>query len=173
MLLHGFFKSALDHSFFIFTGDGINITTWLLIYVDDIIVTGNDPKHISWLKSILMNRFKMDLVPLHYFLGVEIDSHPNRLTLTQRNYTLDILTKSRMKNCKPVITPSILNHKISTKEGDPYFDPTYYINIVGMLQYLTFTRPDIIYMVNYIYTHWLSYESHEENPLISQGHYWR
>ncbi|CAN6483159.1 unnamed protein product [Victoria cruziana] len=98
-----------------------------------------------------MGTFKMkDLGPLRYFLGVEVDFHPNRLTLTPKKYTLDILKKTGMKNCKPISTPSILNHKMSSKEGISFHDPTLYRSIVGIFQYLTFTRPDIVYAVNQV-----------------------
>ncbi|MFV0960665.1 reverse transcriptase domain-containing protein, partial [Klebsiella pneumoniae] len=125
------------------------ITTSVLIYVDDIIITGSNEEHISLVKSVLMAKFKMkDLGPLRYFLGVEVDRQSDGLTLTQHKYTRDILHSTGMTDCKPLNTPSILNHKFSLKEGSPYHDPTLYRRIVGMLQHLTFTRPDIAYAVN-------------------------
>ncbi|CAN6456408.1 unnamed protein product [Victoria cruziana] len=100
---------------------------------------------------MLMNKFKMkDLGLLRYFLGIEVDRQDNNLTLSQHKYTLDILHTTGMENCKPVSMPCILNHKMSSKEGDLYHDPTYYRKIVGMLQYLTFTRHDIVYSVNQV-----------------------
>ena len=55
-----------------------------------------------------------------------------------------------MKDCKPLATPSIIHQKLSSKEGYLYGDCTRYRSIVGMLQYLTFTRPDIVYSVNQV-----------------------
>ena len=144
---HGFTKSVLDHSLFIFKSDSAIV--WVLIYVDDIIITGSDEVHISWVKSMLMAKFKMkDLGPLRYFLGVEVDSRHETITLSQHKYTIDILLATGMENCKPISTPCLLNHKLSAKEGTTYHDPTLYRRVVGMLQYLTFTRPDIAYSVN-------------------------
>ncbi|CAN6444068.1 unnamed protein product [Victoria cruziana] len=149
MQIHGFAKSAIDHSLFIYKSKGVII--WLLIYVDDIIITGNNADHISWLKEILMGKFKMkDLGSLRYFLGVEVDICSDRLTLTQRKYTMDILAKTGMENCKPTSTPCILNHKMSMKEGNLLQNATMYRSIVGMLQYLTFTRPDIAYSMSQV-----------------------
>ncbi|XP_049932797.1 uncharacterized mitochondrial protein AtMg00810-like [Nymphaea colorata] len=99
----------------------------------------------------MMQNFKMkELGDLRFFLGVEIDRHNNRLTLTQQKYTLDLLKKSGMSDCKPVGTPSVLNQRLSAQDGELYEDPTQYRSIVGALQYLTFTRPDIIYAVNQV-----------------------
>ncbi|MFV0960725.1 reverse transcriptase domain-containing protein, partial [Klebsiella pneumoniae] len=121
----------------------------VLIYVDDIIITGSDDAHISLVISVLMEKFKMkDLGPLRYFLGVEVDRHNDSLTLSQHKYICDILHATCMEDCKPLNNPCILNHKLSAKVGLPYHYPTLYRRIVGMMQYLTFTRPDIAYVIN-------------------------
>ncbi|CAN6439380.1 unnamed protein product [Victoria cruziana] len=100
---------------------------------------------------MLMTKFKMkDLGSLRYFLGVEVDRKGDTLTLSQHKYVLDILHKTGMENCKAISTPCLLNHKMSSKEGKPFHDPTLFRSIVGMLQYLTFTRPDIVYSVNQV-----------------------
>uniref|UniRef100_A0A5K1A4K1 Reverse transcriptase Ty1/copia-type domain-containing protein n=1 Tax=Nymphaea colorata TaxID=210225 RepID=A0A5K1A4K1_9MAGN len=146
----GFLRSSLDHSLFIYhTGEA---TTWLLIYIDDIVITGNSSSHISYVKGMLQQEFKMkDLGELRYFLGVELDRTNDRLTLTQHKYTLDILYRAGIINCKPITTPSVLNTKLAASDGTAaYSNPTFYRSIVGMLQYLTFTRPDIVYAVNQI-----------------------
>jgi hypothetical protein len=146
----GFTRSALDHSLFLYRqGD---IVTWLLIYVDDIVITGNSSSHISHVKEVLQEEFKMkDLGELRYFLGVELDRKDNEMTLTQHKYTIDILNKAGMSQCKPINTPSVLNSKLRALDGsDAYPNPRFYRSIVGMLQYLTFTRPDIVYAVNQV-----------------------
>jgi hypothetical protein len=91
-----------------------------------------------------------DLSVLHYFLGVEVDRHDRYLLLTQHKYTLDLLDKAGMKDCKPLSTPSVLNHKLSSQDGETYEDPRQYRSLMGMLQYLTFTRPDIVYALNQV-----------------------
>lgn len=119
-----------------------DIITWLLIYIDDIIMIGNTSSHIDWVNNMLMQKFMMKyLGTVRYFLSVEVDRHWKRLILTQHKYTLDILYKTAMENSKTISTPYILNHKMSAKKGTLFHDPTLYHNIVSMLQYLTFTRP--------------------------------
>ncbi|CAN6469819.1 unnamed protein product [Victoria cruziana] len=146
---HGFNRSILDHFMFIFKNS--STTTWVLIYVDDIIITENDTAHIDWVKAMLMTKFKMkDLGPLRYFLGIEVDYKDSTLTLSQHKYVLDILYRTSMENCKAISTSCLLNHKMSSKEGEPFYDPTLFRSIVGMLQYLTFTRPDIVFSVNQV-----------------------
>ena len=81
---------------------------------------------------------------------MEVDKTCDSLTLTQHKYTMDILSRSRMKDCKPLATLGIIHQKLSSKEGYLYGDCTRYRSIVGMLQYLTFTRPDIVYSVNQV-----------------------
>lgn len=71
--------------------------------MDDIIVIGSDVDHISWVKSILMIKFKMkDLDLLQYFLEIKVNRHNDTLTLSQQKYTLDILCRIKIKNCKPI-----------------------------------------------------------------------
>ena len=81
---------------------------------------------------------------------MEVDKTCDTLTLTQHKYTMDILSRADMKDCEPLATPNIIHQKLSSKEEDLYEDPTRYRNIVGMLQYLTFTRPDVVYSVNQV-----------------------
>ena len=146
---YSFKKSLLDHSLFIFKNQ--DTITLLLIYVDDIIITGSSNEHIEEVKHLLNQRFKMkDLGKLRYFLGIEVDSSSEKMTLTQHKYTIDVLNKSGMKDCKPLSTPSVLHQRLSSQDGDPFDNPTQYRSIVGMLQYLTFTRPDIVYSVNQV-----------------------
>ncbi|XP_049933559.1 uncharacterized mitochondrial protein AtMg00810-like [Nymphaea colorata] len=146
----GFLRNSLGHSLFIY--HSCEVTTWLLIYVDDIVLIENSSCHMSHVKEVLQQEFKMkDLSELRYFLGVELDRKGDTLTLTQHKYTLDILDRTSMTNCKPINTPSVLNTKLNVSNGsDAYPNPSFYRSIVGMLQYLTFTHPDIVYVVNQV-----------------------
>jgi hypothetical protein len=119
--------------------------------VDDIIITGNSDEYIEATKVLLSRQFKMkDLRVLRYFLGVEVDRQDGSLSLTQHKYTLDLLDKADMKDRKPLSTPSVLNHKLSSQDGEAYKDSRQYRSLGGMLQYLTFTRPNIVYAVNQV-----------------------
>jgi len=136
----------VDTSLFIFSV-GADIC-YLLVYFDDILLTGSNSLLLQRLIQLLSSEFKLrDLGFVHYFLGIEVQSTSMGLMLRQHKYILDILTRASMLSCKPVDTP------ISTSKAtillDPLFsDATRFRQIVGALQYLTFTRPDICFAVN-------------------------
>ena len=103
------------------------------------------------MQALKTNFALKDLGDLHYFLGIEVDKKPNGdLLLTQRRYAKDILSKVGMVNCKPVTTPMPSMEKLSQHDGDPLgpVDSTRYRSVVGALQYITLTRPDLAFAVN-------------------------
>lgn len=89
-----------------------------------------------------------DPVDLHYFLGIEATRTKHGLHLMQRKYIMDLLAKNNMLDTKPVSTPLPSTHKLTLHGGDKLDDVTQYRSVVGSLQYLAFTRPDISYAVN-------------------------
>ena len=94
-----------------------------------------------------------DLGQLHHFLGDTIEPRLSGLLLHQRQYALDILERAGMTDCKPYSTPVDTQAKLSAALGDPMANPTAYRSLVGALQYLTFTRPDLTYVVQQICLH--------------------
>jgi hypothetical protein len=74
------------------------------------------------------------------------------MLLSQRQYTLEILERAGMTGCKTCATPADTQSKLSSS-GEPVSDPTLYRSLVGALQYLTFTRPDITYAVQQVCLH--------------------
>jgi hypothetical protein len=141
------------------------MTIFLLLYVDDIIVASSSASAIFDLLAALQNDLALkDLGSLHYFLGIEVTQARDGLQLSQKKYTNDLLQRIGMVSCKPVSTPLATSTKLSTHDGDLLSseDATKYRSIVGALQYLTLTRPDITYAVNkvcqYLHaprsTHW-------------------
>ncbi|KAL0559459.1 hypothetical protein IC582_004070 [Cucumis melo] len=142
----GFVVSNADPSLFI-RSVGSSLT-YLLLYVDDIIVTGPDSSYISLLKTQLALEFQIsDLGPLKYFLGLKIHSLPNGLFVNQVKYLNDLLHTSRMisaKSCTRPMSPSLDLYTTAP----PFNDSSLYRKLVGSLQYLTFTRPDIAFSVN-------------------------
>lgn len=147
----GFIPSKADTSLFLFNKSGVTI--FVLIYVDDIIVTSSSQQAISTLLKDLSSTFALkDLGDLHFFLGIEVKKINDGIVLTQEKYAFDLLTKVGMKDCKPAPTPLSSTEKLSAHDGEPLGpkDSTRYRSIVGALQYLTITRPDISFSVNKI-----------------------
>jgi hypothetical protein len=91
-----------------------------------------------------------DLGPLYHFLGITVERHLNGMFLHQRTYTLDILKRAVMVDCKPCTTPVDLQAKLAGDSGPPVEDASQFWSIAGALQYLTFTWPDITYDVQQI-----------------------
>jgi hypothetical protein len=121
---------------------------YLFVYVDDILLTGNNFALIHCLITLLSLEFKLrDLGNAHYFLGVEVTPTSVGLMLSQHKYALDILCHAGMSSCKPVDTPAFVS-KLDLLSIVLLSDPTHFRQIVGALQYLTFTKPDICYAVN-------------------------
>lgn len=139
----GFHGSKSDTSLFIH-GHG-DSTIFILIYVDDILVTSTSPSLIDSLISTLQGDFPIkDLRPINYFLGVEVLRDPRGLFLSQRQYILELLKKSNMISAKTVTSP------MSRFDGEAFHDPSLYRSIVGSLQYLSLTRPDVSFAVNIV-----------------------
>ncbi len=96
------------------TGHGIVV---IVIYVDDLIITGDNDEDIFDLKKLLKQKFKMkDLGELRYFLGIEVIQSPKGIWLLQRQYALNKLSKYGMTSCKPISTPLEQNVKLSAHE---------------------------------------------------------
>ena len=145
----GFKPSKADVSLFYFSNGGV--TMFLLIYVDDIIVASSSQEATATLLRKLQSEFALkDLGDLHYFLGIEVKRIQQGIVLSQGKYTSDLLKKVGMVDCKPVNTPLSASEKFSAYEGEQLgpTDATRYRSIVGALQYLTLTRPDISFSVN-------------------------
>jgi hypothetical protein len=121
---------------------------YLLVYVDDILLMGSNSVVLHRLIQLLSSEFKLrDLGVVHYFLGIEIQPTAMGLMLRQHKYILDILTRAGMTSCKPVDTP-ISTSKVTILSDPLFSDPTRFRQIMGALQYLTFTRPNICFTVN-------------------------
>jgi hypothetical protein len=148
LLKYGFFCSLSDPSLFVLHSDYGSLI--LLLYVDDMLLTGSTPALVSNFIMVLSSEFAMkDLGPIHHFLGMEITPTTSGLHLSRSHYALTILERSNMVDCKPMSTPLEAKTKISSNDI-LMEDPSYYRGIVGALQYLTLTRPDLSFSVNYV-----------------------
>ncbi|KAH9725530.1 protein kinase domain-containing protein [Citrus sinensis] len=144
--LAGFKQSHCDYSLFTST-IGSSITV-VLVYVDDIVITGNNELAIKALKDFLHHRFHMkDLGILKYFLGIEIARSSKGIFLSQRKYALEILNDAGLLGAKPIDFPMVQNLKLDPDDGDILEDPSLFGRLVGRLLYLTITRPDLVYSV--------------------------
>ncbi|KAK2969573.1 hypothetical protein RJ640_003580 [Escallonia rubra] len=122
--------------------------TAILIYVDDILLTGNDLQEIERLKKFLLKRFRIkDLGDLKYFLGIEFSRSKKGIFMSQRKYALDILQDSGLLGVRPDKFPMEQILKLTPTDGILLSDQTKYRRLVGRLIYLTVTRPDIVYSV--------------------------
>jgi hypothetical protein len=105
-----------DTSLFIYKT--AQLTMYILVYVDDLIIVSSSPSSMSHLLRQLDSAFAIkDLGPLHYFLGIELFSSHRGLILSQRRYIAEILEKTNMMNCRPVSTPMSSSKKISRHTG--------------------------------------------------------
>ncbi|XP_026395729.1 uncharacterized protein LOC113290334 [Papaver somniferum] len=149
VLQFGFTQSAYDSSMFTrSTAQGMVI---LLLYVDDMVITGDDMKGITALKTHLCSCFEMkDLGSLCYFLGLEVDPSSDECFISQVKYASDIIQRAGFMDNKTTATPLELNSKLSPFDGKLLPNPTLYRQLVGSLNYLTITRPDISHAVHIV-----------------------
>ncbi|KAJ9546887.1 hypothetical protein OSB04_019430 [Centaurea solstitialis] len=147
VLSFGFSASQYDSGLFTRHTEAGSIM--LLLYVDDMIITGNDSTGIASLKQSLSSTSEMkDLGKLHYFLGLEVLSDTSDTYLCQEKYISDLLSKAGLSDTKVASTPLEHNLHLTPSAGTPLQDPTRYRQLVGYLVYLTITRPDIAYAVH-------------------------
>ncbi|GJV75266.1 ribonuclease H-like domain-containing protein [Tanacetum coccineum] len=144
----GFLHSRCDSSLFIYRQG--SDTAYLLLYVDDIVLTASSTALLQRIIASLHAEFSMtDLGPLNYFLGVSVTRNTSGMFLSQQKYATEVLERAGMLTCNPCRTPVDTDSKLAAA-GDPVSDPTLYRRLAGALQYLTFTRPDISYAVQQV-----------------------
>jgi hypothetical protein len=151
LLQVGFVSSKSDTSLFFLRNK--QVTMFILVYVDDIIVASSSQDATMCLLWNLEKNFALkDLRDLHYFLGIEVTKVRDGILLTQQKYATKLLQRVGMISCKPVSTPLSISEKLLAYAGDLLgpIDATNYQSIVGGLQYLTLTRLDISFSVNKI-----------------------
>ncbi|CAM8898551.1 unnamed protein product [Rhodiola kirilowii] len=142
------FKQSL-HDYSLFTYDKWDIFLILLVYVDDVVITGTSTNFIQQVKDFIHATFKIkDLGLVKYFLGIEVARSESGIYINQRKYAMDLLTDACMLDCKPAVTPMDTKHKLGLSEADLLPDPTAYRRLVVRLIYLTVIRPDLSYSVH-------------------------
>ena len=137
----GFRGSKTDPSLFIYSAHGTIM--YMLVYVDDIILTGNNNKAIDHVVHRLSRSFAVhDMGPLSYFLGIEVVRKAADIILSQRKFTNELLAQA------PVPSPCTTSANLSLGDSALFDDPVKYRQMVGALQYVTLSRPDITFVVN-------------------------
>ncbi|XP_039047243.1 uncharacterized mitochondrial protein AtMg00810-like [Hibiscus syriacus] len=136
----------------------------LLIYVDDLLITGNDNCLIDDLKNLMNKKFKMkDLGELKYFLGLEVMRSKEGILINQRKYALELIEETGVSGSKPAKTPLEQNARLTTTEYDELstkesngvdekllVDKSVFQRLIGRLIYLTHTRPDICFVIHHL-----------------------
>jgi len=123
LISFGFKSSKCDPSLFVHNVD--HGCTYILIYVDDILITGASASFIQQLKIKLNSVFALkDLGQLNYFLGIQVRYFSNgSMHLSQEKYIKDLLIKSKMDGAKHINTPMVSSLKLSKKGDDLFNDP--------------------------------------------------
>lgn len=143
----GFKQNYSDYSLFTLLRG--NSTIYVLVYVDDMIIGGNDSTLISKFKDYLHRCFRMkDLGSLKYFLGIKVARGKAGIYLCQRKCSFDIITECGLLRAKPAATPLEQNHDLARDDGVFFTEPEKYRRLVGRLVYLSVTRPDLAYAVH-------------------------
>ena len=126
-------RSTANHSVF-YHHTSSRKCIYLIVYGDDIVITGNDQDGIQRLKQHLFSHFQTkDLRKLKYFLGIEIVQSKSGVVMNQRKYVLEILEETSMLDCKPIdslMDPSV---KLEPGQREPLRDPGGYRRLVGKL----------------------------------------
>ncbi|XP_048503120.1 uncharacterized mitochondrial protein AtMg00810-like [Beta vulgaris subsp. vulgaris] len=142
----GFVQSKNDYSLFI--NGYLNDMCIAAVYVDDIILTWPNFALIVSLKQHLHQVFSIkDLGALSFFLGIEVSRLSSRIILSQRKFTKELLSYCSLDLSKTAKIPLPLNLKLLAEDGDFYHDPSQYRCLVGKLNFLTHTRPDLSFAV--------------------------
>ncbi|KAE8719380.1 hypothetical protein F3Y22_tig00109971pilonHSYRG00141 [Hibiscus syriacus] len=138
LLKIGFKESSADTSLFV-CWEGSNCV-YILVYVDDIVLTGNSNEKIEEVVKFLGREFALkDLGDLHYFLGIEVKRSGSSLVLSQRKFILELLMKTKISTVNPASTPMFASAKLSHDTGTLLLDAYEYRSIVGALLYLVGT----------------------------------
>ncbi|CAM8906796.1 unnamed protein product [Rhodiola kirilowii] len=147
LLEFGFHQSLNDYS--LFTLQAGNDFVILLVYVDDVLLTGTSLPLINSIKAFIHDKFHIkDLGTLKYFLGLEVARSKSGIFLHQKKYAVDLLGEYDMLDCKPAKTPLPIKHQLSLSTAALIDDSMLYRKLVGKLIYLTITRPDLSHSVH-------------------------
>lgn len=151
-LLHlGYHQSHTDYS--LFTIKSQDSYTAVLVYVDDILVCGDNEATIKDLKEFLDDKFSIkDLGLISYYLGIEILRNSAGMFLSRKKYALDLIKEADLLSAKPLSVPMDTNKRLRADDGTLLSDAnaSLYRKLVGKLMYLTITRPDLSFVAQHL-----------------------
>ncbi|GKC99066.1 uncharacterized mitochondrial protein-like protein, partial [Tanacetum coccineum] len=124
---------------------------FVVVYVDDLFVTGISLDCINEFKRRMTSQFEMsDLGELTYYLGIEVSKGKDCVEIKQERYARKILKETGMEDCNATSYPMEKDLKLSKAEDEPEVEATQYQKMVGCLLYLLHTRPDLTYSVGVV-----------------------
>ncbi|CAL1359073.1 unnamed protein product [Linum trigynum] len=143
----GFTKTTSDASLFVYH-HGASLL-YFLVYVDDLLLTGNDEALLTRFQDRLSARFSLKrLGQVNYFLGIEVLPTSTGILLSQHKFITDVLDRFGMADAQPAPTPLSSTAALTLRDGSPPADPTLFRQALGSLQYILCTRPDVAFAVN-------------------------
>jgi hypothetical protein len=150
VLEFGLQRCQTDHSVFhLHTSAGYIL---LVVYVDDIVITGDDSGGIARLKQFFAAEGFIQKIWENFdiFWKLKLLDLGQGINLSQRKYVLDLLEETGLLGARPIDIPMDPNQKLLKDEGELFEDPGRYRRLVGKLNYLTITRPNISYAVSVV-----------------------
>ena len=139
-------RSLADPNLYIYRSSGI--VTLVVLYVDDLIITGGDADNVAATKAALRSAFEMtDLGLLHFFLGLEVCQTQRGTFISQQRYVSELLEAFGMENARSITSPMDPNSKMSVFDSSAPADATQYRHLVGSLIWLLNTRLDLSFSV--------------------------
>lgn len=149
LLSRGYISRKNDYS--LFTKRTSTSLVVLVVYVDDILLARSGISEMSSLKSFLDQQFKInDLGLVHYFLGIEVITHDSGYLITQQKYTSDLLEEFLCSQFTSAFSPLDPTAKLTSDMAVPLPDPSLCRRLVGKLNFLQPTRPDISFVVHHL-----------------------
>lgn len=131
--------------------------------MDDILVIGDDTNEILDLKKSLHEKFQIkDLGYINYFLGLKFNKVDSGMIVHQQKYIKELLKAYTIIDAVPVTTPLPPKLHLSHTMDDPLQDPTIYRQLIGKLNFLLHTRPDLAFSIEFL---------SQFNQTPSQSHY--
>ncbi|WMV20234.1 hypothetical protein MTR67_013619 [Solanum verrucosum] len=149
LISRGYLSSLNDYS--LFTKCSTSSTVVIVVYVDDILLSGDDLHELTSLKAFLDDQFKIkDLGDVHYFLGLEVSRSFCGFLINQHKYTKELFLEFYCSESTSVVSPLTLNLKLTANSRVLLVDHSHFRRLVGKLNFLQHTRLNIYFYVQHL-----------------------